>query len=88
MYIQIEIPEDFVHRLQAQWDNLPQCTLEALAAETYREGIFSLAEVGRLLGHDSRWQTETFLREKQAYLHYMEDDLAADTESIRDVIQG
>lgn len=83
MTISIDVPEDLVHRLQARWGNLSQRALEAVAVEAYRDGVISAAEVGRLLGHTSRWQTEAFLHEKQAYLHYADEDLARDTETIR-----
>ena len=85
MNVQIQIPEVFARRLQAQWGDLSQRSLEAVAVEAYREGIFTAAEVGRLLGHTSRWQTEAFLHEKQAYLHYSEEELAEDMETIREV---
>ena len=83
MMISIDVPEDVVNRLQAKWGNLSQRALEAVAVEAYRDGVLSAAEIGHLLGHTSRWQTEAFLHEKQAYLHYAEEDLARDTETIR-----
>ena len=83
MTITINVPEDMMSRLQASWSNLPQRTLEALAVEAYRDQVLSAAEVGRLLGHRSRSETETFLHERQAYLHYTEEDLLRDTETIR-----
>ena len=85
MTISINVPEDMVSRMQASWGNLSRRALEALAVEAYRDEVLSAAEVGRLLGHSSRWETEAFLREKQAYLHYTEDDLIRDTEAIRNV---
>lgn len=85
MNVQIQIPEVLALRLQAQWGDLSQRSLEAVAVEAYREGVFTVAEVRRLLGHTSRWQTEAFLHERQAFLHYSEEDLAEDTETIREV---
>lgn len=83
MMISINVPEDLMSRLQARWGNLSRRTLEALAVEAYRDEVLSAAEVGRLLGHSSRYETETFLYEKQAYLHYTEKDLIRDMETIR-----
>ncbi len=71
-----------MHRLQASWNDLPRRTLEALAVEAYRDEVLSSAEVGRLLGHTSRWETEAFLHERQAYLHYTEKDLTRDMRRI------
>jgi len=53
--------------------------------EAYRDEVLSAAEIGRLLGHSSRWETEAFLQEKQASLHYTEEDLARDIETLRNV---
>lgn len=83
MTIFIDVPEDMISRLQASWGNLSRRTLEALAVEAYRDEVLSSAEVGRLLGHGSRSDTEAFLYEKQAYLHYTADDLANDIDVFR-----
>lgn len=85
MTISINLPEDLMSRLQASWDNPSRRALEALAVEAYREEVLSATEVGRLLGHRSRSETEAFLHEKQAFLHYTEEDLTSDMETIRDV---
>ncbi|MDQ2695824.1 MAG: UPF0175 family protein [Pseudomonadota bacterium] len=85
MEVAIEIPEDVAQRLQGRRGDLSRWTLEAVAVEAYREGVLTAAEVGRLLGHGSRWQTETFLHERQAYLHFAADELAGDTQAVRDV---
>lgn len=83
MTISIDVPEDMMSRLQASWGNLSRRTLEALAVEAYREEVLSAAEVGRLLDHGSRSETDTFLQDKQAYLHYTEEDLAHDIDELR-----
>jgi len=82
MEIAIQLPDDFAVRLQTQWGDLSQRTLEAIAIEAYCEEMLTAAEVGKLLGHTSRWQTEQFLYDKQAYVHYDEDDLAHDIAAI------
>ena len=85
MTIAIDVPEDLMNRLQARWDNLSRRALEAVAVEAYRDGVLSTAEAGRLLGHASRWETEAFLHERQAYLHYTEEDLTSDAETLRKI---
>ena len=83
MTISIDVPEDLISRLQENWSNLSRRALEALAVEAYRDEVLSAAEVGRLLGHHSRAETEAYLHQKQAYLHYSEEDLTRDVEAIR-----
>ena len=85
MTISIDVPEDMMSRLQASWGNLSRRALEALAVEAYRDEVLTAGEIGRLLGHRSRSETEAFLHEKQVYLHYTEEDLERDTQMIRDV---
>ena len=69
--------------MQAHWGNLSRRALESLAVEAYRDGILTASEVGYLLGHISRQETEDFLYKSRAYLHYSEKDLENDIETIR-----
>ena len=76
--IAVEPPEDIAKRLESAWHDLSRGTLEAVALEAYRDGTLSREQVGRVLGL-SFWETEAFLKERQAYLAYdardLEDDL-------------
>jgi predicted HTH domain antitoxin len=83
MSFAIDLPENIVSHLQKRWGNLPRRALEAVAVEAYRDEALSLAEARQLLGHASRWETEAFLKAKQAFLHYSEDDLERDTDILR-----
>lgn len=75
--IAVDLPEDIAKRLEAAWRDLSRGALEAVAAEGYRDGTLSREQVGRLLGL-SFWDTEAFLKERQAYLAYDEQDLEQD----------
>ena len=77
MSITIELPDEIEHQLSQQWKNLPRRTLEALAAEGYRTGALTRGQVGEMLGLDF-WETEAFLKEREAYLHYSAYDLELD----------
>lgn len=83
MDITIEVPEGIARQLQAQWGNLSQRTLEALALEAYRLGVITEAEVQRMLNLSSRWEVENFLQQEQSYLVYTEADLEGDIHAIR-----
>ena len=78
MRVAIEIPENVSIPLRSQWPDVPQRVLEAGAAEAYRSGALTAHQVGELLGHGSRWDTEKFLQRVQAYLRYNEEDLERD----------
>jgi len=77
MQISVELPDDIAEILKAAWSDLPRGVLEAVAVEGYRGGALCRDEVGRLLGL-SFWDAEAFLKERQAYLAYNEEDLAQD----------
>jgi hypothetical protein len=83
MNVAIEIPETVSAPLRARWHDLPRAVLEAVAAEAYRTGALTAFQVGEMLGHVSRWETESFLKGVQAYLHYTEDDLERDLATLR-----
>ena len=75
--IAVDLPEDIAKRLESAWRDVSRGTLEAVALEGYRDGALSRDQVGRLLGL-SLWDTEAFLKERQAYLAYNEEDFEQD----------
>jgi len=83
MEVLLQIPDDIVERLQVRPEDLSRLTLESLAADFYRAGRLSHAEVQQMLGFDTRWQTDAFLKQKEAYLNYSVEDLDKDIETLR-----
>lgn len=77
MQIALELPEDIAKHLEDAWRDVSRGTLEAVAIEGYRNGVLTRGEVGRLLGL-TFWETEAFLKERQAYLAYTEEDFEQD----------
>ena len=75
MVITVEIPEELASRLGSGPIQLPRQALEALVLEAHRQGKVSEAEVGSLLGIESRFQVERFLTEHGVELAYTRDDL-------------
>ncbi len=82
-HVRIELPEEIASRLAGQHGDLPRVALEAIAAQGYRGGKLTHAEVQRLLGLASRQETDAFLKRSGAYLDYDEDDFARDLEVSR-----
>jgi hypothetical protein len=84
MKVTIQLPEDISAALEAQWDNVPRRSLEAIAIEGYRTGGLTEAQVRRLLELDTRFQVHALLKEHHVPLRYteadVEDDLAAHRE--------
>ncbi len=83
MEVLLTVPDDIVERLQVRSEDLSRHALESLAAESYRAGLLSSAEVQRMLGFETRWRTDEFLKQRGAYLHYTEEDLDKDIETFR-----
>jgi len=83
--VSVQLPEDIARQLETAWKNLPRRALEAIAVEGYRSGALTRGQVGRMLGL-SFWETEAFLKERQAYLHYDEADLEQDRVALDHVI--
>lgn len=70
MQVAIELPEDIARGLQAKWKDLPRRTLEALALEGYRSGDLTESQIGRLLGFETRFEVNSFLRDHGLYYNY------------------
>ena len=88
MDIAINVPEEVGRSLKKRWNDLPWRTLEAVAAQAYRDGVLTAAEVGRMLGFSSRWKTEAFLKQAGCYLDYTVEDLQRDAETTRQMTGG
>jgi hypothetical protein len=82
--VAIEIPDDIGQLLARQAGDVSRAVLEAVAAEAYRAGTITPAQVQQMLGLRSRWETESFLRRAEAYHDYTMDDLERDITAIRD----
>ena len=83
MTVAVDIPDDLERRLRDGWADMPRKVLEAVALEAYRSGALTGAEVQRLLGLESRWDLEAFLRQAGVCLDYDQADLARDLEAFR-----
>ena len=83
MNVALEIPDTVSDSLRSEWKDVPRRALEAIAAEAYRSGALTAHQVGQLLGHRSRWETEAFLKHTGVWLAYTEADLERDLATLR-----
>lgn len=81
MEVAFSLPEDIARRLQKQWGDLSRRALESLVAQAYREESLTLGEARQLLGHETRMETEAFLKDQVALLDYSEGELEQDLEA-------
>ena len=75
MVITVEIPEELAKRFDDDASQLPRHAVEALVLEAHRQSRLTEAEIGRLLGMESRFQIERFLKDHGVELAYSRDDL-------------
>ena len=87
MNVAVEIPDDIGRLLGAQAADVSRAVLEAVAVEVYRSGTITPSQVQQLLGLRSRWETESFLRQADAYHDYTMDDLERDIAAVREASQ-
>lgn len=78
MTLTIQLPDRVAALLHRAWDDLPRATLESLAVEGYRSGRLSCAQVGEMLDHASRWQSENFLAAHGAWPGTTVEELESD----------
>jgi hypothetical protein len=81
--VAIDIPDEIGQALAAQAGGVSRAVLQAVAAEAYRSGTITTAQVQQMLVLRSRWETEAFLRRAEAYHDYTMDDLERDIAAIR-----
>ena len=82
--IEINLPDALVKALGASPAELSRKTLEALVAQSYREGKITHAQVGEILGLD-RWETDGFLKGAQAHRSWENVEFAADLKRLREL---
>jgi Uncharacterised protein family (UPF0175) len=78
MEITIRVPDSFADQLRGGWQDLPRHALEALAADAYRQGLLSAADVQEVLGIGSRHELDGFLKRSGAFLQYTAEDFDED----------
>lgn len=82
MQVTIDLPNEVATELQQQWQDLPRKALELLVVQAYREEILTQYQVGQILGLESRFAVDAFLKQAGAYLHYDESDLEDDRQTL------
>ena len=82
MTVTLEIPDSISEPLQKQFGDLSRRALEDLAVDGYKNRALSSFQVGKMLGHSSRWETIDFLSAAGVWPNYTEADLKADSETL------
>jgi len=74
MQVTIELQEDIGQQLTSEWRDLPRAALEALLLEAYRAKKLSAEELCRVLGFESQYDLDGFLKQHEVWLEYSLQD--------------
>lgn len=74
--VQINLPDEVAKKLSQDGEDLARVTLESVAVKGYTEGKLSHAQVQELLGFQSRFETDQFL--KDSHISFLDYDLNTD----------
>ncbi len=83
MVLKIDLPDDVTQSLEKRWGDLPRHVLETLAIEGYREATLSHYQVQCMLGLDSRFEVDEFMKSRGVPMPYGCDDLERDADTLR-----
>jgi hypothetical protein len=84
MLVTLEIPDEMADWFAVHGQNLSRAALEALAIEGYRSGTLSSVQTRRLLGFETRYELDGFLKAHKVWEHaYSLEDFEHDRESIK-----
>ena len=84
MQVTLEIPDDMAGKLASQGQDPARAALEAVAIEAYRNGTLSAYQTRRLLGFETRYELDGFLKAHNVWEHaYSLEDLEQDRQTLR-----
>lgn len=79
----VEIAEDVAAILRAIDGDLSRTALNSLTAESYRSKVLTDAQIMRLLGFESRFELDEFLKGRQIYFDYSLEEIERAAEASR-----
>jgi hypothetical protein len=74
MNLTVHIPDDLANRLGAAGEDLSRRALEALAAEAYKHDRLTSVELRQLLGIETSFQLDEFLKAHDVWIEYTLED--------------
>jgi hypothetical protein len=79
----LEIPNELFAAFSAPGREPSRGVFEALALEAYRERKLTTAQLRRILGFETRYELDGFLKAHQVWLEYAAEELERDREAHR-----
>jgi len=82
MTVTVHIPDDLADRLRAQGGDLSRRILEMLALEEYKSGRLTKSELRQMLGFETSFQLDVFLKAHDVWIDYTTEDLERERASL------
>jgi hypothetical protein len=83
MDLTLHIPDDVAERLVAAGGDLSRRALEAFALEEHKAGRITESELQQLLGFETRYELDGFLKAHEIWLAYTLEDLERERTALR-----
>jgi len=83
MELTVQIPDDLARSMSAAGGDLSRRALEALAIEEFKIGHITRPELRRLLGFETRYELDGFLKAHEVYEDYTMEDLERELEGLK-----
>jgi len=82
MNLIVEIPDDIAGRLSAGGGDLSRRALEALLAEEYKHERITKPELQQLLGIETSYELDRFLKAHDVWIEYTREDAERERQSL------
>jgi hypothetical protein len=81
MQLTLDLPDELSAALAPPGHDLTRAAFEAITLEAYREHKLTTAQLSRLLGFESRYELDGFLKQHEVWLDYTWQELERDRET-------
>jgi hypothetical protein len=83
MDVTLHIPDEVAERLAAAGGDLSRRALEAFALEEYKAGRLTDSQLRHVLGFETRYELDGFLKAHEVWLNYTREDLERERAALR-----
>ena len=83
MNITVHIPDEMAERLAAEGGDLERRALEAFGLAEYQAGRLTVPELRRLLGFETRYELDGFLKARGVFEEYTLEELDREVQTMK-----
>lgn len=78
MQVTLDIPDDLAAQFIPAGQDAARAVLEDALVQVYRESKISASQLMEVLGIETRYELDGFLKERQVWIEYTPEQMAAD----------